>query len=512
VVFSTTIFLFLFLPVFLGGYYILPFRARSAWILLGSWVFYGWWRLDFLGLLVLTTIWTYLLGSIVASGSPGARSGRAKTALIAGVILNLGSLAYFKYFNFAVDSLNYLLTAAGSESISAWNVILPIGISFYVFQATSYLVDVYRGDAPAARSYLDLAAYIALFPQLIAGPILRYKDLAEQLRRRTHSFDKFSEGSYRFMIGFCKKVLIADTVALIADVSFGMEQPGLLGAWLGTLAYSSQLYFDFSGYSDMAIGLGLMMGFRFMENFNYPYISRSITEFWRRWHISLSTWLRDYLYIPLGGNKGGPLKTYRNVLLVMLLGGLWHGAAWTFVVWGAWHGGILAFERYLGNRRAAAAGRLADGVIPGTGAHGRAAHGRAAHGSAASFIALPRTMFLVLLGWVVFRAPDFTGALRMYGGLFGLQGIGPREVLQVEIGFLPLAMLALSLVLIYLGPYLKGRAVLPAPPVTGSVLVRVSRLSSYGVAYARLFLIPLFLLGVLKLAAESFSPFLYFQF
>ncbi len=495
-VFSTTIFLFLFLPVFLGGYYLLPFRARSAWILLGSWVFYGWWRLDFLGLLVLTTIWTYLLGGVAASGSPGSRPGWAKFGLLAGVILNLGSLAYFKYFNFAVDSLNYLLAAAGSESISAWHVILPIGISFYVFQATSYLVDVYRGDAPAARSYLDLAAYIALFPQLIAGPILRYKDLADQLRRRTHSFDKFSEGSYRFMIGFCKKVLIADTVALVADVSFGMEQPGLLGAWLGTLAYSSQLYFDFSGYSDMAIGLGLMMGFRFMENFNYPYISRSITEFWRRWHMSLSTWLRDYLYIPLGGNKGGPLKTYRNVLLVMLLGGLWHGAAWTFVVWGAWHGGILAFERFLGNRRALAGSSPVNGR-PGNGA---------------GFIALPRTMFLVLLGWVVFRAPDFSGALRMYGGLFGLQGIGPREVLQVEIGFLPLAMLALSLVLIYLGPHLKGRAVLPAAPNAGRMLGGVSRLSSYGLAYARLFLIPLFVLGILKLAAESFSPFLYFQF
>ncbi len=486
-VFSTTIFLFLFLPVFLGGYYLLPFRARSAWILLGSWVFYGWWRLDFLGLLVLTTIWTYLLGGVVAAGSAGSRPKGARVALIVGVVLNLGSLAYFKYFNFAVDSLNYVLSAAGADGASAWNVILPIGISFYVFQATSYLVDVYRGDAPAARSYLDLAAYIALFPQLIAGPILRYKDLADQLRWRTHSFSTFSEGAYRFMIGFCKKVLIADTVALIADVSFAMEQPGLLGAWLGTLAYSSQLYFDFSGYSDMAIGLGLMMGFRFMENFNYPYISRSITEFWRRWHISLSTWLRDYLYIPLGGNKRGPLRTYRNVLLVMLLGGLWHGAAWTFVVWGAWHGGILAVERYLGNR-------------PGAGER------------TPGLFALPRTMFFVLLGWVVFRAPDFSGALRMYGGLFGLQGLGPREVLQVEIGFLSLAMLALSLFLIYAGPYLKGRSVLSAPAEAGSVLTGLSQLSSYSLAYARLFLIPLFLLGVLKLAAESFSPFLYFQF
>ncbi|MFN2312340.1 MAG: MBOAT family protein [Spirochaetia bacterium] len=511
-VFSTTIFLFLFLPVFLGGYYLSPFRARSAWILLGSWVFYGWWRLDFLGLLILSTVWTYLLGGIAASGSAESRPQRARIALVVGVVLNLGSLAYFKYFNFAVDSLNYVLSAAGGDGITAWNVILPIGISFYVFQATSYLIDVYRGDAPAARSYLDLAAYIALFPQLIAGPILRYKDLADQLRRRTHSFSKFSEGSYRFMIGFCKKVLIADTVALIADVSFGMEQPGLLGAWLGALAYSSQLYFDFSGYSDMAIGLGLMMGFRFMENFDYPYISRSITEFWRRWHMSLSTWLRDYLYIPLGGNKRGPLKTYRNVLLVMLLGGLWHGAAWTFVVWGAWHGGILAFERYLGNRRAAARGKAAPGKAAPGKAAGTSGQAGARQARVAGVFALVRTMFLVLLGWVVFRAPDFTSALRMYGGLFGLQGIGPREVLQVEFGLFPLAILALSLLLVYIGPYLKGRSVLPAPADAGRVLGGLSYLSSYGLAYARLFLIPLFLLGVLKLAAESFSPFLYFQF
>lgn len=517
-VFSTTIFLFLFLPVFLGGYYLLPFRARSAWILLGSWVFYGWWRLDFLGLLILTTVWTYLLGGIVAEGSSGARSGRAKTALVVGVVLNLGSLAYFKYFNFAVDSLNFVLTAAGSDGISAWNVILPIGISFYVFQATSYLVDVYRGDAPSARSYLDLAAYIALFPQLIAGPILRYKDLADQLRSRTHSFDKFSEGSYRFMIGFCKKVLIADTVALIADVAFSMQQPGLLGAWLGTLAYSSQLYFDFSGYSDMAIGLGLMMGFRFMENFNHPYISRSITEFWRRWHISLSTWLRDYLYIPLGGNKGGPLKTYRNVLLVMLLGGLWHGAAWTFVVWGAWHGCILAFERYLGNRRAMSrSGALPGGAAPGTTAARGARSNTAVAGStspsdAAGFVAVLRTMFLVMLGWVVFRAPDFSGAVRIYGGLFGLQGIGPREVLQVEIGMFPLAVLALSLVLIYAGPCLKDRVAVPAAAGPERSPGKGTYVFSYGFTYARLVMIPLFLLGVLKLAGESFSPFLYFQF
>lgn len=322
-VFSTSIFLFLFLPLFLAGYYLVPSRGRSAWILFGSWVFYGWWRLDFLGLLILTSLWNYWLGRQACASRHGDESGRrrARIALALGIVLNLGSLAYFKYWNFAVDSVNAVLAAAGSGQLQTWSVILPIGISFYIFQATSYLVDVYRGDAPAAGSFVDLAAYIALFPQLIAGPILRYKDLAGQFAARSHSFQLFSRGAYRFMAGFAKKVLIADTVARIADQAFALEAPGVIGSWLGTLAYTVQLYFDFSGYSDMAIGLGLMMGFRFIENFNYPYISRSISEFWRRWHISLSTWLRDYLYIPLGGNRRGSRKTYRNITLVMLLGG-----------------------------------------------------------------------------------------------------------------------------------------------------------------------------------------------
>ncbi len=478
-IFSTTIFVFLFLPLFLLGYYLLPFRYRSAWILAGSWAFYAWWRGDFLSLIVATTVWTYVLGGIVARDR-SARPHRARTALIMGCVLNLGTLAYFKYFNFGVESLNALLEALGATPLTAWEVILPIGISFYVFQATSYLVDVYRGDAPAAASYVGLAAYISLFPQLIAGPILRYKDLAHQFRGRTHTFEKFSEGALRFMLGFCKKVLIADTVAVIADTVFALEQPALIGSWLGALAYTAQLYFDFSGYSDMAIGLGLMMGFRFMENFNYPYISKTITEFWRRWHISLSSWLRDYLYIPLGGNRRGIRRTYVNIMTVMLLGGLWHGAAWTFVVWGAWHGAILVVERVLGSHQ-----RARPPWAP---------------------LATARTMLLVIAGWVVFRAPTFSGAVAMYRGMIGLNGIGPVDELAWQITGASLLVLALSFVIIYAAPYLRDLGSGEVAPV--GILTPAGRL----IGAARALVVPLFVLGIIKLSAEAFSPFLYFQF
>ena len=312
-VFSTTVFLFLFLPVFLAVYYALPFRYRSAWILAASLAFYGWWRLDFLLLMVATTAWSHLLCREIERNLP-LRRARAKRALTAGILLNIGTLAYFKYFNFGIDSLSSLLVMLGGQEITAWQVILPIGISFYVFQATSYLIDVYRGDAEPAKSYLDVAAYITLFPQLVAGPIVRYGHIAPQLASREHSIPRFSEGAWRFMIGFAKKVLIADSVASLANAGFGVAAPHAGDAWLGLTAYAVQIFFDFSGYSDMAIGLGLMIGFRFPENFDRPYTSRSITEFWRRWHMSLSRWLRDYLYIPLGGNRLGSRRTYANLL------------------------------------------------------------------------------------------------------------------------------------------------------------------------------------------------------
>ena len=344
-VFSSETFLFLFLPLFLALYYLTPFRYRSALILAGSWTFYGWWRIDFLGLLILTTLWTYLFGRLIAANL-GTR--RATLACALGTAGCLGVLGVFKYLNFFIDSFAALLGTDAAGLGIHWHLILPIGVSFYVFQSISYLVDVYRRDASATVNFFDFAAFISLFPQLVAGPILRFKDLEDQFRDRTHTAAKFADGMALFALGLAKKVLIADSLAPLADLAFSTPDPSALLAWLGALAYTLQLYFDFSGYSDMAIGLGLMMGFRFMQNFDTPYISASITEFWRRWHISLSVWLRDYLYIPLGGNRISERRTYINLMTVMVLGGLWHGANWTFVIWGFWHGGWLALERWMG--------------------------------------------------------------------------------------------------------------------------------------------------------------------
>ena len=472
-VFSTTVFLFLFLPLFLAGYYLLPFRWRSAWILTASYAFYAWWRVDFLALIVGTTLLTYAMGRAIAAHQQAGAGRVARLYLAVGVVGNLGVLAYFKYFSFGVDSLNALLASLGASTFSAWEVLLPIGISFYVFQATSYLIDVYRKDAPLARTFLDLAAYIALFPQLIAGPILRYKTMAHQFTARTHTFEKFSQGSVRFMVGFCKKVLIADSVAPIADAAFAHGNPTMAEAWLGVLAYTVQLYFDFSGYSDMAIGLGLMMGFRFTENFNHPYVARSITDFWRRWHISLSSWLRDYLYIPLGGNRLGARRTYINIMMVMVLGGLWHGAAWTFVLWGAWHGAILVAERYASQRKVKA-------VLPNA-------------------LAALRTLVMVMIGWVTFRAADFAGAMAMYGGMIGLNGVALTPELAWQISGVGLTALVAGVALVFLAPWWRKLTEAPIP---------LSQRLSAG----NLTVLPVFALAVLKLTAETYSPFLYFQF
>ncbi|MCB9797192.1 MAG: MBOAT family protein [Alphaproteobacteria bacterium] len=466
-VFASNVFLFLFLPAFLAVYYAAPARWRSWIIALGSYVFYGWWRPDFLTLVLFSTVVDYTCGQRIAQEHAAGRKGKPWVTL--SVLVNLGLLGYFKYANFGVDSLNALLGGLGLEPMAWTQVVLPVGISFYTFQTMSYTIDVYRGKAPPVRSFRDFTCYVALFPQLVAGPIVRYNSVAEQLHSRTHSFEKFSEGALRFMVGFCKKVLVADTVAPLVDAAFALPDPSLADAWLGALAYTLQLYFDFSGYSDMAIGLGLMMGFRFPENFEHPYISRNITEFWQRWHISLSTWLRDYLYIPLGGNRHGPRRTYVNLALVMLLGGLWHGANWTFLIWGAWHGGILAIERRFsrkeGRRRV---------VRP---------------------LPVPFVMLLVILGWVIFRAPDVGVALTMYGGMLGLNGLAVSDAMAWQVGAWPMTMLVMGFIIVYVEP-------------------RWRRLVAEGHGWQRweLSFVPLFALALLRLSAQSYTPFLYFQF
>lgn len=460
-VFSSNIFLFAFLPLFLACYYLTPWRAKSGLILAFSYLFYAWWRPDFLGLLVAVTLVSY--GFALAMGASRNEAQRHHL-LTAGVALNLLALAYFKYANFGIESLNVALIALGFQSVEFTHVLLPIGLSFYIFHAISYLVDIYRREAPPARNLIDFAAFIALFPHLVAGPVLRYHLLAEQFRSRTHSIDRFSRGCVIFMIGFCKKVLIADSVAPLADAAFNAPVPTFADAWLGSVAYTIQLFFDFSGYTDMAIGLALMIGFVFPENFNDPYVSRSITEFWKRWHMSLSNWLREYLYVSLGGNRKGVVRTYINLFLTMLLGGLWHGANWTFVLWGAWHGGILVLERYW-------AQKYGKPLLP-------------------AWLSVVKTMLLVIIGWVLFRAADLAGAGRMFQGMLGLNGMAFSSSVEWQVTPDRLAVLILGIGLVYAMPWLKRQ----------------------GGAYVRYLLLPLFLWAVATLSSQSFTPFLYFQF
>jgi alginate O-acetyltransferase complex protein AlgI len=460
-VFSSNIFLFAFLPLFLACYYLTPWRGKSILILVFSYAFYAWWRPDFLGLLVGVTVVSYGFALAISATLDEVKRYRLLTI---GVGLNLLALAYFKYANFGIDSLNVVLARMGFNVVEFTHVLLPIGLSFYIFHAISYLVDIYRREAPPARNLIDFAAFIALFPHLVAGPVLRYHLLAEQFRNRTHSFDRFSRGCVIFMIGFCKKVLIADTVAPLADAAFSAPIPTFSDAWLGAIAYTVQLFFDFSGYTDMAIGLALMIGFVFPENFNDPYISRSITEFWKRWHMSLSNWLREYLYIALGGNRKGVVRTYVNLFLTMLLGGLWHGANWTFVLWGAWHGGILVLERYWEQR-------YGKPLLP-------------------SWLRVIKTMLLVIIGWVLFRAADVAGAGRMFQGMLGWNGIAFSPSLEWQVTPDRMAILFLGIGIIYAMPWLKRKSN----------------------SFIRYLLLPLFLWAVATLSSQSFTPFLYFQF
>src|SRR5215469_14568338 len=343
-VFSSPIFLFLFLPITLGVYFLLPWRARNLWLLGVSLVFYGWGEPKFVLVMLASIVINFLLALWI---DHARKRGGGRLPLTAAVVANIGLLAIFKYTDFITGNLNALLAQLHVSPLALTGIALPIGISFFTFHALSYVIDVYRGEAPAQRNPFTIGLYISLYSQLIAGPIIRYHDVAEQLDKRSVERADFAYGVERFVVGLGKKVLLANTLAVPADLIFSIpgEQLTLPVAWLGLACYTLQIYFDFSGYSDMAIGLGRMLGFRFKENFNYPYVSQSMTEFWRRWHISLSSWFRDYLYVPLGGNRISNARTYFNLCVVFLLCGLWHGAAWTFVAWGAAHGALLVIER-----------------------------------------------------------------------------------------------------------------------------------------------------------------------
>ena len=430
-VFSSHVFVFYFLPLALLLYYIAPQRSRHLVLTLLSYLFYGWANPLFVLLLVFSTLVDYLCGLAMVGSGPawvprllGARplatrwseplarlqgsqrSQRQRVALIVSICTNLGLLGFFKYFNFGVESYDAALTALGMDHLrldTALRITLPLGISFYTFQSMSYTIDIYRGQATPLRQAIDFACYVSMFPQLVAGPIIRFSEIAEQLRARACTLTKFARGVSFLSIGLTKKILLANPCGQVADLTFNAGSLGTMDAWYGVTAYAFQIYFDFSAYSDMAIGLGLMLGFVFPKNFNSPYRAASISEFWRRWHISLSSWLRDYLYVPLGGSHRGPRRTYINLLLVMLLGGLWHGAAWTFIAWGGLHGTLLAVER--------------------------------TRGKTALYERLPRpirvgiTFYAVSIGWVFFRAADLGDALRYLETMFGFRSMEPTGTL-----------------------------------------------------------------------------------
>ena len=468
--FSSTVFIFLFLPAVLIGYYLLlrGMKARNALLLAASLVFYAWGEPVYVLLMLLSIAVNYAFGRLLE------RREHSKTLLVAAVIFNLGLLFYFKYLNFTVDNLNALL----GTRLSVPRLALPIGISFFTFQAMSYVIDVYRGTAPVQRNVLSLGLYISFFPQLIAGPIVRYNSIAAQIEERRVTPEDFQAGVCRFIEGFAKKIILANNLSLAAERAFALAGAGELStamAWLGSLSYSLQIYFDFSGYSDMAIGLGRMFGFRFEENFNYPYISRSVSEFWKRWHISLGRWFRDYIYFPLGGSRVGKGKLLRNLFAVWLFTGVWHGAAWQFIVWGLMYGLLVAFEKLSG--------------IPGR------LRTKAGKGLYAAL-----TLLIVNAGWVLFGAQSFDAALFQLGAMLGFGAAGaadPARFLFSEswVFLVSGAVLATPLIPRALRKLTAGREDRP--------LVAVGRAALYLLLLA---------LSVSFLAMGSHNPFIYFTF
>ena len=479
-VFSSHIFLFYFLPAVLIAYYGVPARYRHLTLTLFSYLFYGWSNPLFILVMVASTAIDFVCGRTIGkilSEHPGnpeslSRKRLRKRMLLVSLVSNLGLLGFFKYYHFGIDSVRYALSVAGMESPLldfGFQVTLPLGISFYTFQSMSYTIDVYRGKVRAIDSLIDFACYVSMFPQLVAGPIIRFSDISDQLAGRTHTLEKFARGIACFSLGLAKKVLIANPCGKVADWTFSAGHLGALDAWYGALAYAFQIYFDFSGYSDMAIGLGLMLGFVFPKNFDSPYRSASITEFWRRWHISLSTWLRDYLYFSLGGNRGSQQRTYLNVGIVMLLGGLWHGAAWNFIAWGAVHGLFLSFERAMGKRP----------IYQG----------------------LPRnlkiavTFVLVLLTWVLFRAEDIFHAMRYFQFMFGLVSVSENAALLKGILYQPYYLITLT----------AAVGITAFCPQSGEWTLRVNGIKMAACLF-------LFWISVAVLTTQAYNPFIYFIF
>jgi alginate O-acetyltransferase complex protein AlgI len=478
--FSSPIFLFLFLPVVLTLYFVLPRPLRNLLLLAASLLFYAWGEGFYIAVLLVSITLNYGFGVLIESVPHPLY---ARLGLGAAVLANLGILGAFKYAPFLLKNLNQVLRVLQVPLVHLHDTHLPLGISFFTFHALSYVIDVYRREARALRNPIQFALYISFFPQAIAGPIVRYTDVAAQLARRLISREGLAQGVRRFIVGLAKKMLVANTLAVPADAVFGLPSSSLTAslAWLGVASYTLQIYFDFSGYSDMAIGLAQMFGFRFKENFRYPYTAGSITDFWRRWHISLSTWFRDYLYIPLGGNRCKPARTYGNLFAVFFLCGLWHGASWTFVLWGLYHGAFLVLERRgLGKRLEAAPAPLRHLYV----------------------------LLVVMVGWLLFRATTLTQATAFLAAMVGLgRGTGvdyyPALYLDVEVILTLLAGVVGSMPI---WPWLltgQGESARPGGAAWAWAGLPFLAVAALGI---------LFVASAMLLAAGTYNPFLYFRF
>ncbi|MCK5696511.1 MAG: MBOAT family protein [Gammaproteobacteria bacterium] len=479
-VFSAPIFLFGFLPIVLFIYYLTPQTYKNIILLISSLCFYAWGEVFYLGVMLISILSNYMIGRLISDAQ--ANNKNAFFYLILGSIINIGLLISFKYSDFINDNINEILSLLSFSTIHLEPVHLPLGISFFTFQALSYIVDVYRKTVSVQKNIYHLALYISLFPQLIAGPIVRYHDIASQITQRRHSTTLFASGVQRFIIGLAKKMLLANPLGEVADQVFLLSGNDLTMplAWIGILAYTLQIYFDFSGYSDMAIGLGRMFGFRFQENFNYPYMAKSLREFWRRWHISLSTWFRDYVYIPLGGNRVSSVRVYLNLFLVFFLTGLWHGASWNFIVWGLFHGVFLASEH-----------RGFSKIL------------NKAWQPLQHFYLL----FVIIISWVFFRAETLTQAMTYLNRLFNInhwQTTTFQYAQVISSDLLPIFIIALigslpiyKMLNYYLLIYSKHS------PFKMALLIYLPKLIA---------LSALFILSALKIAASTYNPFIYFRF
>ena len=464
-VFSSIEFLALFLPLFFIAYLTVPGPARNPTLCCGSWLFYAWWKPMFLPLIVGITAVAWVLGKAIER----ARDDGKRPLLTLGVVAILGCLCWFKYANLLVGTLDQLLVPFGSGPIAWTTIILPIALSFTVLQAISYLIDVRRGVVMAEPSFINFAAYLDMFPHLIAGPIIRYSWVDKDLVQRRITIDDLAIGARRFMIGFAVKVLIADSLAPLVEAVFAIPQPSLVDAWLGNVAFAFQIYFDFSGYSAMAIGLGRMLGFHYPENFRDPYLATTIQDFWRRWHISLSSWLRDYLYISLGGNRKGEVRTYLNLMVTMAIGGLWHGASWSFLLWGVIHGAALAVARWWNNYGP---------PLP-------------------TPITYPLTLAVVLFAWTPFRATSWDGTVAMLAGQIGLHGIGVSDQIALALRPIEVGWLAIAI------------AIVIWPAARAYLLARVAQQREW---WSSLWPSAVFLYAVAVMMGHQTVPFLYFQF